>query len=114
MQNNSDRRRDVRAPISIPTQVVRRGGPDALEMIDASYRGLFARFAAAPNTRELLKLRIALPTRELEVHAVVVRIVFDALGRPGVGLRFFALNGQDKADWEGFVADHVFRHARAA
>lgn len=111
---NTERRRDVRAPISIPTQLVRRGGPDTLDMIDASYRGLYVRFAAAPNTRELLKLRISLPTRELEVHAVVVRIVHDALGRPGVGLRFFALNGQDKTDWESFVADHLHQNARAA
>lgn len=111
---NSERRKDIRTPISVPASVVRRGGAETLQMIDASYRGLFLRFASAPNTRELLKLRIDLPTRQLEINAVVVRTVFDALGRPGVGLRFFALNGQDKADWEGFVSEHLHRYARAA
>jgi len=112
--DNSDRRRDVRARISVPTFVVRRSGAESVEMIDASYRGLFLRLEQPPPVRELLKLRIALPARELEAHVVVVRIVVDALGRPGVGLRFFALNGQDKTDWEGFVAHAVMLRARAA
>ncbi len=111
---NSERRRDIRTPISIPISVVRRGGDETLEMIDASYRGLFVRFHSPPSARELLKLRVELPTRELVVHAVVVRTVMDSRGRPGVGLRFFALNGQDKADWEAFVADHLVTRASAA
>lgn len=111
---NFERRRDVRTPITVPTRLVRRSGIETLAMIDASFRGLFARFSTTPNTRELVKLRIQLPSRELEVHAVVVRIVHDSLGRAGVGLRFFALNGQDKTDWEGFVSNHLNRYARAA
>lgn len=115
MENESDRRRDVRARVSLPTQILRRGGCENVEMLDASYRGLFVRTDHPPPERQLLKLVVTLPTRELEVHAVVVRIVMDALGRAGVGLRFFALNGQDRADWEGFIAAAVNpRAVRAA
>ena len=110
----TERRRDIRARISIPTFVVRRSGAESVEMIDASYRGLFLRFDETPPVRELLKLRVHLPSKELEIHAVVVRLVEDALGRPGVGLRFFALNGQDKTDWESFISGILSTRAKAA
>jgi len=112
--DNTERRRDVRARITVPTVYVRRSGSDAVEMIDASFRGLFLRFEDPPPVRQLVKLRMQLPTRELDVHAVVVRNVFDALGRAGVGLRFFALNGQDKTDWESFISGVIHARARAA
>ena len=114
MKDDSERRRDIRARITLPTHVVRRSGTDAVEMLDGSYRGLFIRTDDPPPERQLVKLRIQLPTRELEVHAVAVRIVTDPLGRAGVGLRFFALNGQDRADWEGFINNALNRRVRAA
>lgn len=82
-------------------------------MLDASYRGLFIRTDETLPERQLVKLMVELPTRELEVHAVVVRLVVDQLGRTGVGLRFFALNGQDRVDWESFISS-VVRQAKAA
>jgi hypothetical protein len=115
MENESERRRDVRARVTLPTQILRRHGTETVEMLDASYRGLFVRTDQPPPERQLLRLVVSLPTRDLEVHAVVVRIVVDALGRSGVGLRFFALNGQDRADWESFIANAVNgRAVRAA
>lgn len=108
-----ERRRDVRARVSLPTQLVRPGGNETVEMLDASFRGLFIRTDEPPPERQLVKLVIELPTRDLEVHAVVVRLVIDALGRTGVGLRFFALNGQDRIEWESFVSN-VHRAAKAA
>jgi hypothetical protein len=113
-ENDSDRRRDVRARVNLPTRVVRRGGDESVEMLDASFRGLFLRTDAPPPERQLLKLVVSLPSRDLVVHAVVVRIVVDALGRAGVGLRFFALNGQDRADWEGFINNVVHGRVKAA
>lgn len=84
-------------------------------MIDASYRGLFVRMDEPPPERQLVKLRVALPGgKELECHAVVVRLTMDPLGRTGVGLRFFALNGQDRIDWESFISALIHRRARAA
>lgn len=88
---------------------------EPVEMLDASYRGLFVRMDDAPPERELVKLIVELPgERELEMHAVVVRHVTDAVGRTGVGLRFFALNGPDRAEWESFITSLIQRRARAA
>jgi hypothetical protein len=112
---DEDRRRDARARISLPTHVVRRGGMEPVEMLDASYRGLFVRMDDAPPERQLVKLIVELPgERDLEMHAVVVRHVTDPLGRTGVGLRFFALNGQDRSEWESFISNLIHRRARAA
>ena len=114
MQDESERRRDTRARISIPIHLIKRGGMETVEMLDASYRGLFVRTDEPPPERQLVKLLVELPGRDLEVHAVVVRIVTDPLGRSGVGLRFFALNGQDRAAWEGFISGILNRRAKAA
>ena len=120
MQNEeagAERRRDVRARISLPTSIVKRAGEDPVEMLDASYRGLFIRTDEPPPERQLIKLHVALPSRTIVLHAVVVRLVMDPLGRTGVGLRFFALNGQDRTDWESFISAVVnsrFQATRAA
>ncbi len=112
---DSDRRSDVRARIAIPTHVMRRGEMESVEMLDASYRGLFIRMESAPPERQLVKLLLELPEQDIEVHAVVVRVVvLDPLGRAGVGLRFFALNGQDRSAWEGFIGSVLHKRARAA
>lgn len=84
-------------------------------MLDASYRGLFVRMEDPPPERQLVKLLVEMPDdKEFEVHAVVVRLVVDPLGRCGVGLRFFALNGQDRTNWESFITSLLHRRARAA
>ncbi len=84
-------------------------------MLDASYRGLFVRMDEPPPERELVKLVIEMPDdQEMEVHAVVVRLVVDPVGRCGVGLRFFALNGQERIAWESFISNLLHRRARAA
>jgi len=88
---------------------------EPVEMLDASYRGLFIRMSDPPSEREVIKLKVELPEgRLLEIHAVVMRRVTDSVGRTGVGLRFFALNGKDRADWEGFVTKLIHRRDRAA
>jgi hypothetical protein len=111
MQNN-ERRRDARARISLPMAVVRRGGEIPVRMLDASFRGVFVAMESPPPVRELVRIRVELPSGPLVVHAVVVRIVEDALGRAGVGLRFFALGGQERLAWEAFVGSVV--HAAQA
>jgi hypothetical protein len=115
MEDQSDRRTDVRARIALPVHRVRRGGMETVEMLDASFRGLFVRMEDPPHERELVKLLVELPgENQLEMHAVVVRLVVDTLGRCGVGLRFFALNGQERATWESFSSSVIHRRARAA
>jgi hypothetical protein len=110
-----ERRRDTRARISLPARVVRRGGDETIEMLDASFRGLFVRMDCPPPERQLLKLVVEMDKdRAIEVHAVVVRLVMDPVGRWGVGLRFFALNGQQRAEWERFISATLLKRARAA
>jgi len=112
--DSRERRRDVRARIALPVSIVRRGGEEPVEMLDASYRGLFLRIASPPPLRELVKLRVTLPgKRDLEMHAVVVRVVGERHGEMGVGLRFFALNGNERAEWESFIHDAVAKAASA-
>jgi hypothetical protein len=103
---DAERRRDARFRVSVPAAVLRRSGNLKAEMIDASFRGLYVRMEHPPQVRELVKVRIDLPTGELIVHGVVVRLVEDHVvrGRAGVGLRFFALNGHEKSEWEQFMA----------
>jgi hypothetical protein len=101
---DAERRRDVRAQVSLSAQILRIGVEEQIEVLNASFRGLFIRtYGAPPPTSQLLKLRIELPTRPIQLHAVPVRIVADAHGNPCVGLRFFALNGEDKRVWESFI-----------
>ena len=84
-------------------------------MLDASYRGLFVRMDHPPPERQLIRLVVAVDKdRVLEMHAVVVRLVMDPVGRWGVGLRFFALNGQERAEWERFIANALRTRTRAA
>ncbi len=101
--SSAQRPRDVRFRASVPVFIVRRGGVEPAELIDASYRGLGLRVEAAPPKRQLVKLRMELPSRRLEVHAVVVRTRSNIHGRQEVGLQFFALNGDDLTEWEAFV-----------
>lgn len=114
--DSSERRRDARARISLPCAIVRRGGDEKAKTLDASYRGLCLQTSDAIPLRQLIKLHIDLPGREepLETHGVVTRAAKDALGRWEIGLRFFALNGQDQVDWESFVAARIYQRRQAA
>ena len=111
----SERRRELRASVSPPAQIVRRSGSERVEILNASYRGLFIRTSgAAPPMNELIRLRIELPTRIVELHALAVRVVIDPQGRPGVGFRFFALNGEDKQFWESYITSLLAPRRAAA
>ena len=112
---STEQRVDQRVRHELPISVVRIGAVEPTTTYEVSYRGLFVRMAAAPPVRELIKLQIELPTRELIAHAVVARIVgADARGLLGVGLRFFAFGDGDKRDWESYVAGLLYGCQRAA
>jgi hypothetical protein len=116
MESNSgpERRKDVRAYASPPAQIVRIGSGEKVEILNASYRGLFIRtYGPPPMTGQLLKIRISLPTATIEINAVPVRVVNEG-GRPGVGVRFFALNGEDKRHWESYINGLLQRGVRTA
>ena len=113
---SSERRRDARARISLACAIVRRGGNETAKTLDASYRGLCLQTSDAIPQRQLIRLRIEIPGRDeaLETHGVVMRAAKDALGRWEIGLKFFALNGQDQVDWESFVAGRIYQRRQAA
>jgi len=101
---NTERRRDLRAHASPPAQIRRLGSAERVEILNASFRGLFIRTGkAAPPLNQLLKVRIELPGKVIDVHCVPVRVVVDGSGRAGIGVRFFALNGEDKRMWESYI-----------
>ncbi|MBX3198848.1 MAG: PilZ domain-containing protein [Labilithrix sp.] len=110
----SDRRRDVRAHVSPPAHIMRIGSAERIEILNASYRGLFIRTNAPPPLNQLLRLRIELPSQSVEVNCIPVRVVVDGAGRPGIGVRFFALNGEDKRLWESYITSLLSPRRMAA
>jgi hypothetical protein len=111
----SERRRDVRVHVSPPAQIIRLKTAERIEILNASYRGLFVRTTGnAPQMNELVRIRIELPNTTVDIHAIPVRVVVDAQGRPAFGLRFFALNGEDKRLWESYITNLLAPRRAAA
>jgi len=109
---SNERRKDVSTRMTVTAFVVRRSGDEEVQVVDASYRGLFIHMSEAPPVRELIRLRVALPGGMQDLHAVVMRVVDDNNHGSGVGLRFFALNGEAKAEWEGFISSALHLRSR--
>lgn len=93
---------------------MRVGSTERVEILNASYRGLFIRTNAPPPLNQLLKMRIELPTGSVEINCVPVRVVVDGNGRSGIGVRFFALNGEDKRIWESYITSLLAPRRMAA
>lgn len=112
--DSSERRRDIRAHASPPVEIVRIGSHEKVEALNVSYRGLFLRMDAPPLLNELLKIRIQIPGRMVILNVVAVRVVTDAYGRAGVGVKFFALAGDEKRFWEAYIHSLVAHQRRQA
>ncbi len=112
--NSPERRRDIRAHASPPVEIVRIGASEKVEALNVSYRGLFLRMASPPQLNELLKLRVHIPGRVVTLNVVSVRVVTDSHGRSGVGVRFFALGGDEKRHWDGYITSLVAGQRRQA
>jgi hypothetical protein len=110
-------RREARVDARIPVVVVRGRRTIALETSDVSYKGLFLCTHDPPAVRALMRLRVTLPVREIEVHAMAVHVsaTGDASeGRSaGVGVQFWGLAGPDRIAWDEFVRD-LIQKKRAA
>jgi hypothetical protein len=101
-------RREARVEVRVPVTVYRGKKPLDLETSDVSFKGLFVCTNEPPPLRSLVKLRVALVGREFEAHAMAVHVVLptgssDEAHRPGVGLQFWGLSGQDRKAWDDFV-----------
>jgi hypothetical protein len=115
-ENNQERRRDVRAYASPPAHILKNGGVEQIEILNASYRGLFMRTPnGVPPINEILKLEVQLPLARVIINVIPVRVVTDEQGKvTGVGARFFALNGEDKRVWESYISSLLMPRRMAA
>lgn len=105
--DSPERRRDIRAHASPPVEILRIGSAEKVEVLNVSYRGLFLRMDTPPQLNELLKIRIQIPGRVIKLNVVSVRVVADAQGRAGVGVKFFALAGDEKRHWDAYITSLV-------
>ena len=101
--DSSERRRDIRAHASPTAHIVRIGSVERVEIVNASYRGLFIRTPSPTPLNQLLRIRILLPTKTVDINCVPVRVIVEGNGRAGIGVRFFALDGEDKRHWESYI-----------
>jgi hypothetical protein len=108
-------RREARVDARIQVFVVRGRNSVPVETSDISYKGLFLKMAEPPPLRSLMRLRVALPAREIEVHAMAIHVADRADGdRPGgVGVQFWGLAGPDRTLWDAFVSG-LIENKRAA
>ncbi|MBX3206451.1 MAG: PilZ domain-containing protein [Labilithrix sp.] len=104
-------RREARVDARIRVSVVRGRRTLPLETSDVSFKGLFLRTDEPPPVRALMRLRVTLPLREIEAHAMAVHVstTSDAAdGRPaGVGVQFWGLAGPDRVAWDDFVRELI-------
>lgn len=104
-------RREARIDARIKVAVVRGRNVISLETSDVSFKGLFLRMSEPPPVRSLMRLRVQLPKREIEAHAMAVHVA--AIGEPGegrqagVGVQFWGLAGPDRLAWDDFVSDLI-------
>lgn len=92
-------RREARFDVRMPVEVYRGKNTHSLETSDVSFKGLFVKTSDPPPLRSLVRLRVTLPGRAFEAHAMVVHVVDGS----GVGLQFWGLSGSDRAAWDEFV-----------
>lgn len=103
-----ERRREPRYPYRLPITLKIGGAVQETISEDVSYRGMFAITDEPPGLRQLISVTTRLPEtgQTITAHAMSVFVLErgNALGRtPGAGLQFYAMSGDVKAAWEGFI-----------
>lgn len=103
----SEKRRHDRYLIRLPVELLT--GKDSLpaETVDVSFGGLFIKTASPPPQRQLVKVKLNIPPRDLELM-VMAMAVFVGQPKPnetmtGVGLKLFGLDVKTQQIWEQFV-----------
>lgn len=127
---SENRRWEARVDAKIRVAVVRGRRTVPLETSDVSFKGCFLRTNEPPPVRSLLRLRVSLPQREIEAHAMAVHVSApkdssvddiapptsgvtdnakdaDAKERAGVGVQFWGLAGPDRVAWDDFVRELI-------
>jgi hypothetical protein len=108
MSVTANLRRDARLDVRVPVVIIRGKSTVELESLDVSFRGLFLKCVEPPALRSLVRLKVVLPSRTIEVHAMAVHVVAGSGGQSspdsgGVGLQFWGLSGTDRQAWEDFI-----------
>ncbi|MCW5837775.1 MAG: PilZ domain-containing protein [Labilithrix sp.] len=111
-------RREARVEARVRVSVVRGRRTFALETSDVSFKGLFLVTDEPPAVRSLMRLRVTLPLREIEAHAMAVHVARaddggDERGA-GVGVQFWGLAGPDRVAWDDFVRELIQAKRAAA
>lgn len=102
-----EQRRDHRYPARIPALLVHGGRAGEVTVQDVSFRGAFVTGDWAPRVRELVRLRLVLPSdgSQFIVQAAAVRVTpAGDDGKVGIGLQFFALTAEQDNAWNRVVA----------
>lgn len=96
-------RREARFDVRMPVELYRGKISHSLETSDVSFKGLFVKTNDPPPLRSLVRLRVNLPGRSFEAHAMVVHVVAESGAQNGMGLQFWGLSGSDRGAWDDFV-----------
>ncbi len=108
-------RREARIEARVPVTLVRGRKTVALETSDVSFKGLFVLTQDPPALRSLVRLRVALPGREIEVHAMAIHVIAPRDDHEGgVGLQFWGLAGPDRQAWDDYVRSLIQARRAAA
>jgi hypothetical protein len=115
MTATANLRRDARIDVRVPVVVIRGKTTHEHESLDVSFRGLFLKCQDPPVLRSLVRLKVTIPTRTIEVHAMAVHVVAASEDRDGgVGLQFWGLSGSDRQAWEDFIRNLIAIRREAA
>lgn len=118
MARTENLRREARVSVRIRVAVIRGRRTVPLETTDVSFKGLFLQTDEPPPLRSLMRLRVSLPSGDIEAHAMAVHVTTpdDANGSDpqlehmrgcGVGVQFWGLAGPDRKAWDDFVRDLI-------
>ncbi len=112
--STNDLRRDARFEMRLPLVLYRGKREIAAQSSDVSFRGLFLFLTEdPPPLRSLVRLRVTIPSRTFDTHAMVVHTAADTQRGMGIGLQFWGLSGSDRRAWDEFI-NHVVSLRRKA
>ncbi len=105
--DDKSNRIDARLPCSLAVIVQAGRNQHRARTEDVGERGVFVRTDTPPRLRQLLRLEIALPgdPAPLSVHGMAVHVIEpggSSARIPGVGVQFYALNGDVAGRWGAF------------
>ena len=109
---------DARIPCRLDVALVAGKSRQRARTEDVGQRGVFVRTDTPPKLRQLVRLEITLPAEAspLSVHGMAVHVIEPGGPRvPGVGVQFYAVDGDTSARWAAFLGGlHAERAAAEA